>query len=116
MASGSKKKPKWRENLSLKLISLILAVMLEIYFYSPDNSLTVSLPVTVELRNVPSTMMFISPRNGERGIPARLEVRGPRPLIEQVRTANHRYVVDYPPTHPTVFSSPLDARQLWLPA
>ncbi len=117
MTSGSgKKKPRWRENLSLKLISLILAVMLELYFYSPDNSLTVSLPITIEVRNVPSSMMFISPRNGERGIPGRIEVRGPRPLIEQVRTANHRYVIDYPQDQRPVYSVPIDARQLWLPA
>jgi len=116
MVPGTKKKPWWREHLSLKLISLILAFLLELYFYSPDNSLTVTVPITVEIRNVPVSMMFISPRNAERGIPARIEVRGPRPLIEQVRATTQRLNVDYPDSHPPVFSVPLDAHKLWLPA
>jgi len=116
VSGGAKKRSWWRENLSLKLISLILAVLLEIYFYSPDNSLTLSLPVSVEVHNIPSTLMFINPRNGERGMPARFEIRGPRPLIEQVRSATHHYAVDYPESHPLTFSVPVDPSNFGLPA
>lgn len=116
MPSVGKRKPWWRENLSLKLISLILAVLLELYFYSPDNSVTVTVPATVDIRNVPGSLTIINPRHGERGVPARIEVRGPRPLIEQVRSTTQRFVVEYPPEHPMVFTAALDHRQLWLPA
>ncbi len=116
MVTGTKKKPWWREHLSLKLISLILAFLLELYFYSPDNSLTVTVPISIEVRNVPASMMFISPRNAEKGLSARIEVRGPRPLIEQVRASTQRLSIDYPPSHPPVFSAPVDTRKLWLPA
>ncbi|MFN8389676.1 MAG: CdaR family protein [Bdellovibrionota bacterium] len=105
-----------RENLSLKLISLILAVLLELYFYSPDNSLKVSLAATVEIRNVPTSLMFISPHHAERGITARVIVRGPRPLIEQAQGGNQRFILDYPQDSPLAFSASLDPRQLTLPA
>lgn len=117
MVSGSgKKKSWWRENLSLKLISLILAVLLEIYFYSPDNSLMLSLPVTVQVTNVPANLMFINPRDGEGGIRARLELRGPRPLIEQVRSTSHNFSFEYPENHPLTFSVPIEPAKFGLPA
>ncbi len=106
----------WRENLSLKLVSLILAILLEVYFYSPDNSLTITLPASIVIKNVPASMVFVAPRHGERGIPARIALRGPRPLIERLRTVPQQFTVEYPSGSPTVFPVNVDKRQLSLPA
>ncbi len=101
--------------MSLKLISLILAVLLELYFYSPDNSVSVTVLGSIEVRNVPSSFMFINPPRGEKGIPARIEIRGPRPLVEQVRASTHRFEIEYPPDQPLLYTVNVDYRQLWLP-
>lgn len=114
MASG--RQSVVSQNLSLKLVSLLLAILLELYFYSPDNALTVWLPATIVVRNVPQSLMFIAPRHGERGIPARISVRGPRPLIERLRTTPQQLNFDYPPGEPMVFSLSVDRHQLSLPA
>lgn len=100
----------------MKLISLLLAILLEWVFYSPDNSVTATIPATIEIRNVPPAYAIVSPRHGDRGISARLDIRGPRPLIEQVRTATQRFILEYPTDHPMLFTAGLDSRQLGLPA
>lgn len=73
-------------NLVLKLTSVILAVLLELYFFSPDNSVTKSLTVDLELRGLPSDMMVVEPRR-RRDFQAELKIRGPSPLVDQVESS-----------------------------
>lgn len=110
-----KKRSFLAENLSLKVISIVLAVLLELYFYSADNSVRASLPATVHIRNIPQGMTIVRPEHADRGIRAAIEVRGPRPLIEQVRVAMHSFAVDYPVTSPPVYTAVLNPRQISLP-
>lgn len=116
MVAVRKKKSFFRENLSLKLLSLILAVLLELYFYSPDNSMSVTLPASIEVRNIPPGLMVVRPAMFEKNFAARVELRGPKPLIEQARSSVHKFVVEYPATNPMLFTAKVEPRQLWLPA
>lgn len=113
------KRRLFRENLGLKLLALLIAITLRYYFYSPDNSRTLALSGDIYFRGVPQSLMFISPRNAELGIPARIEVRGPAPLVEQLRQTNLRFFVDYPQDSledaPLKFTGKVDVSQLWLP-
>lgn len=86
-----------RDNLSLKLFALFLAMLLEVYFYSPDNSVTEKLLASVELRNVPNNLMVISPVGGVRNVSIALTVRGPAPVVQQLKRENLRYIIDLPP-------------------
>ena len=102
-------------NVNIKIVSLLMAILLEVYFYSPDNSLTIPLAATVEVLNVPSDLVQVSPESVESGIPIRIDVRGPRPLIEQIRGANYHFTVNYPGGRPLAFHPILDLKQMWLP-
>lgn len=92
-----------------------MAVLLEVYFYSPDNSITSAITATLEVVNVPNDLMMVSPEPTDKGIQVRIDVRGPRPLIEQMRSTSYHLIVNYPPGRPLFIKPPLDVRQLWLP-
>ncbi len=92
-----------------------MAVLLEVYFYSPDNSVTAGLAVTLEVINVPGDLMIVSPELVDNGVPLRIDVKGPRPLIEQLRNTPYHLTVDYPAERPLFLRPNLDLRQLWLP-
>jgi len=100
----------------LMLIALLLALFLESYFYSAENAVTVNIPAMVDVLNLPLERMIVDPPKGEKGIPVRVEVRGPRPLVEQVRSSNNKFGVDLPTTNPSEFTAFLDPQQLRLPA
>ena len=114
--STSKRKSILGENLSLKLISLILAVLLELYFYSADNSIKAVLSASVEVKGLPENMMVVNFPNGNQVIPSRVELRGPRPLIEQVRASALKFSVEYPKDQPPIYTALLNTRQLGLPS
>ncbi|MCB0324927.1 MAG: YbbR-like domain-containing protein [Bdellovibrionales bacterium] len=109
-------KAKGGRNLGLKLVSLLLALLLEIYFYSPDNSVTAKVNALIDIRNIPTDMMVVEPMGAERGIPATIEVRGPGPLVQQVRTAPNRIPVLFPSGEPREFTAVVDPSQLQLPS
>lgn len=116
MPAGSGKRKSFAgEYVGLKLISLFLAILLELYFYSADNSVRASLQAKVEVKNIPPGMTIVKPEDHQGGIPVSIEVRGPRPLIEQVRTAIHNFTVEYPDTSPPTYNVVLNPRQIWLP-
>lgn len=104
-----------RENFGIKLLSLGLAVLLEIYFYSPDNSLTASVIANVEFGAIPPATIIVEPPNFGRGLSAEVQVRGPKSLIDQVRSTNHRMQISVPPGITDEFTAVLDATQLSLP-
>ena len=117
MNQGSaKRKSILGENLSLKLISLILAVLLELYFYSADNSIKAVLSASVEVKGLPESMMVVNFPNGNQIMQSRVELRGPRPLIEQVRTSALKFAVEYPKDQPPIYTALLNTRQLGLPS
>lgn len=113
---STKRKSILGENLSLKLISLILAVLLELYFYSADNSVKAALSASVEVKGLPENMMVVNFPNGNQVFASRVELRGPRPLIEQVRTSALKFSVEYPKDHPPIYTALLNTRQLGLPS
>ncbi len=86
-----------RDNLGLKFFAILLAILLEVYFYSPDNSVTENLVASVELRNLPNNKMVISPIGGVRNISISLTVRGPAPVVQQLKRETLNYVINVPP-------------------
>ncbi len=112
----AKKRSIFVHNFGLKVVSLVLAILLEVYFYSPDNSVSKVMSATVEIRGLPRETMVTEPAGAERGIPAQIRVRGPRTLVDQVVSQPQRLAIFYPESHPSSFTAIVDAFQLSLPA
>jgi len=72
------------KNWGLKLIALSLALMLEFYFYSPDNSITKNIPGLIRFSNLPADMVIVEPPRAAGGIEAQIQIRGPKPLVNQI--------------------------------
>lgn len=104
------------DNIGLKIVSLALAILLEVYFYSPDNSVSKVVSATIEIRGLPRETMITEPAGAERGIPAQIRVRGPRTLVDQVVSQPQRLAIFYPESHPSSFTAIVDAFQLSLPS
>ncbi|OVE79960.1 hypothetical protein BVY02_01810 [bacterium J17] len=104
------------ENLSFKILSVLLAVLLEVYFYSPDNSVITEITAFVEVRNVPSTQMIVSPPRGERGLFGSVKIKGPSTLVDQVRNVTQTFRVDLPDNVGDRYLVQLSGSQLNLPA
>ncbi len=104
------------ENLGLKILSLMLAILLEAYFYSPDNSIIATFNATIELQNLRSDYMVVSPPVGERGLTAKFSAKCPKQMVDDLRGTAHRFLVDVPNGEPTSFKVALNPLQLRLPA
>ena len=101
----------------LKLFALLLAVLLEFYFYSPDNSITSKVEATVEVRDLPHDTVIVEPAGaGEKGIPVQVELRGPESLVKRMRSTFHRFTVLAPQERNVSFSAVVDPQQLQLPS
>ncbi|HMO18206.1 MAG TPA: CdaR family protein [Oligoflexia bacterium] len=83
-------------NGTLKLISLGIALLLEFYFYSQDNSVTQMVSALLEFQNVPQNRIIVDPPHAEQGIPAHLEVYGPKSIVEQISRGFHVLKVPFP--------------------
>lgn len=104
------------ENLSLKLFSLILAILVELYFYSPDNSVTETLVAGIDVRNLPPSMMLVWPPTNDNGLSAKVSVQGPGPLVEQAKAISHKLLIHLPAQVPMTFAATLNPKQLSLPS
>jgi len=93
-------------NAGLKLVSLALALMLEFYFYSQDNSTTQSISASLEFQNVPLNRLIIDPAHAEEGLPARVEVSGPKSIVRQIAQGFHVVKVPFP--EKAAFTFPID--------
>jgi YbbR domain-containing protein len=91
---------------TLKLISLCLALLLELYFYSQDNSVTQLVSAVVEFQNIPDNRIIVDPPHAEQGIPAHIEVYGPKSMVQQIATGFHVLKIPFPENAP--FSFPVD--------
>lgn len=103
-------------NLGLKLLALIMAVLLELSFYSPNNSVTTWVAVHVELRNLPQNMMILRPLPGEQGLTVRCRLQGPGPVIRQLDLGGRKFTVDVSSEMPQTVKVALDPSQLGLPS
>ncbi|MCC6933681.1 MAG: hypothetical protein IT292_10590 [Deltaproteobacteria bacterium] len=86
------------ENLSLKLIALMLAVLLKLYFFSSDNMVQESVELPIVVQNIPNSLILVKPRE-TAAMKVQVKLRGPSPLIEQYRTRNPQLRVDLPMLH-----------------
>lgn len=100
---------------TLKLISLALALMLEFYFYSQDNSITRRISAVVEIQNVPDSRLIVEPADADKGIPAHIDVRGPRTLVDQLAMTLHKVRANYPENEETSFPLVVNYQSLILP-
>lgn len=105
-------------NLSLKLVSVALAISLELYFMSPTNLAIETMKVPVEILNVPSTMVTVAPIIGPGGLSAEVKIRGPQPLVERALNSPHKFLTRIPDTDglERAFDLELRVEQLGLPA
>lgn len=105
------------KNLNLKLFSLILAVFLEVRLYSPDNSVSTSMEVPIEIRNLSDNMMVVGSSNNHnsRGLYARVRFRGSGPDVKQLGNYNVRFLIDLPIPNPSTYTVKLNDKQLRLP-
>jgi|GEM_PF-5920418 len=86
------------KNIGLKIFSLLFAVLLEVYFHSPENSLTTSFDVSIELANLPPSWMVVQPIGAAKGIFVQVKVSGPIPLVKSLNSHVHRILLSVP--HP----------------
>jgi YbbR domain-containing protein len=93
---------------TLKLISLCLALLLELYFYSQDNSVTQLVSAVVEFQNIPENRIIVDPPHAEQGIPAHIEVYGPKSIVQQIASGFHVVKIPFPENAP--FSFPIDVQ------
>lgn len=100
----------------MKLVSLVLALALESYFYSPDNSITLNVRGVISVADIPRALMITEPVGAEKGISTRIKVRGPASLVDQVRSQVLNFTVHAPADHLSEFVVPVDLEQLGLPA
>lgn len=91
---------------TLKLVSLCLALILELYFYSQDNSVTRLVSAVVEFQNIPENRIIIDPPHATQGIPAHIEIYGPKSIVDQISSGFHVLKIPFPENSP--FSFPVD--------
>lgn len=102
----------FKHNWKLKLIALLLAMLLEFYFYSPDNSVTKVLHASVSVRNVPPSMMVFSPDFPGERIDLSVTVRGPAPIVKQLEHEDIVYTVNYPISLPANYTETLKREEM----
>jgi YbbR domain-containing protein len=106
----------FRKNLGLKLLSLLIAVSLEVYFMSPQNLVTETYSVKVELDELPPDFRVVWPPTATDGLVVAVRVKGPVPLIQELRNAQRKLKVSFPVKPPPVYLAELDTTQLRLPS
>lgn len=95
------------DNLILKLTSLALAVFLESYFYSPDNSITDTCILDVAMMDLEPSMMLVEPRD-RRDLRVELRVKGPSPLVNQAKESMSSLPITLPKPLPSSMMVDLD--------
>lgn len=91
---------------TLKLVSLFLALLLEFYFYSLDNSVAQRVSAVIEFQNVPENRIIVEPAYAEQGIPAHIEVYGPKGIVQQIASGFHIVKIPFPDN--SLFTFPVD--------
>ncbi|MCC6221735.1 MAG: YbbR-like domain-containing protein [Deltaproteobacteria bacterium] len=100
------------ENFGLKIFSLLLAIMLELFFYSSDNSISATISASIAIRNLPQSMMIVWPPNAEGGLFAKFKVRGPVSNVKELELADNSIFVDLPVPTPSNYELMLTANHL----
>lgn len=100
----------------LIVVSFFLALFLEFIFYSPNNSELTIVSAVIDIVDLPENLMVVDPPNAQKGIPAQVELRGPSPLISQVKTENLRFSVSLKSVDSSEVVRLVDIKQLRLPS
>lgn len=103
------------KNLSLKVFSLCSAILIELYFFSPENLVTEEINSVVEVRQVPGNVLIVSPKKPVGGYSASVTVRGPTHLVEQFKSSQPRFRVDIPRPWKEQYSVQLNLRDINIP-
>ena len=109
-------KPKFTKNFHLKVFSLLVALLLEMYFHSPDNSVMDELPGKLIITNLPPQRVIVEPVNGDKGIPVQVTVKGPSSVVSRLKTKVSEFQIEAPANSQGQFIMDLDPRSLSLPA
>lgn len=80
------------KNLSLKLLSVVIALLLSLYARSQLNSTVLSFFVQVQLDKLPHDRVIIWPINRQ----AQVTVRGPSYLVSELVASPPRFKIDMP--------------------
>ncbi len=106
----------FRRNLGLKIISLAMALSLEIWFMSPQNLSVDTISAAVELYGLSPERVIVWPPAAQDGLVAEFKVRGPGPLVQEVKEAPRRFTIQLPSKPPPTYIASLEASDLRLPA
>ncbi len=101
-------------NWVISALAVLLAIGLQIWFYGPGNSVTVTVPVAIEIENVAPDMMIVSPRGLDNRLIAQVKIRGPAPSVERVKSAKQKFIIDLSGAS-LKYNAVLDEKQLRLP-
>ena len=101
-----------RKNLSLKLLSLIVAVLLSIYVNGRLQNSVISFIVPIEVKNLPEEKIILHPTN----LQAKITLRGPSYLVSKLATNPTALKVNIPQnTKGNAVEVPLVTNELELP-
>jgi len=106
----------FRKNLGLKILSLLIAVSLEVYFMSPQNLIVETISASVELEGLPKDYMIVWPPSADEGMFVACKLRGPGPIVQELRTSPRKFKVRFPAKPPKIMVVNLNPEELKLPS
>jgi len=105
----------FKRNLGLKLASVAIALSLEIYFMSPQNLVTESISANVELQGLAADRVIVWPPAAEEGLLVECKIRGPGPIVQEIRENPKKFTVIFPAKPSTTYVASLNPSDLRLP-
>ena len=105
----------FKKNLGLKLASLLMALSLEIWFMSPQNLALETISAAVEIHSLPEDKVVVWPPAAEEGLLVDFKIRGPGPLVQEIKDTPKKFIVVIPPKPPSTYIANLDPADLNLP-
>ena len=106
----------FKRNLGLKVMSVAIALSLEIYFMSPQNLVTETISASVELQSLPPDRVIVWPPAAEEGLLVDCKVRGPGPIVQEIKENPRKFTVTFPPKPSTTYIASLNPSDLRLPS
>ena len=102
------------ENVGLKISSLLLAIVLELYLIGPDNLTDRTMMIRIEVDGLPSNVVITAPPGGAKGLFAEVRVSGPRNLVQSINPTQYRFKVSLPQPVPDSYRATLGGSELRL--
>ncbi len=83
---------------------------------SPQNLVTETISASVELLNLAPDRVIVWPPAAEEGLPVECKIRGPGPIVQEMRQNPRKFSVAFPIKPPTTYIANLNPSDLKLPS